>query len=143
MVGLALENVPDALGRLPDDAVIDTFNSTMGQKWPAAKPFIDGIFGKKGHLLHAHGHNLAAAPLPGAGFRVLHDDVKSLMQSIKAPMPTIISPTAPSPPQRNMYVPYVSLSCASVSQITVASISRSRGVHASSVVKSIKRLAID
>ena len=82
MVGLALENVPDALGRLPDDAVIDTFNSTMGQKWPAAKPFIDGIFGKKGQRLDAHGHNLAAAPLPGAGFRVLHDDVKRLMQSI-------------------------------------------------------------
>jgi hypothetical protein len=82
MVGLALENVPCPLGGLSDDAVIDTFNSTMGQKWPAARPFIGGFFGKNGRQLDAYGHNLASAPLPGAGFRILHDNVKSLMQSV-------------------------------------------------------------
>ena len=54
MVGLGLENVPDPLGMLSDDAVIDTFNSAMGQKWPAAKSFIGGLFGKNGQQLDAH-----------------------------------------------------------------------------------------
>lgn len=40
MSGLALENVPDAIGRLGDDAIIDTFASCMGQKWPAARQYM-------------------------------------------------------------------------------------------------------
>ena len=82
MSGLALENVPDSLGRLSDDAIIDTFASYMGQKWPAAREHVGNYFGKGGEQLDEYGHNLAAARLPGAGFRVLHNDAVHLTRSM-------------------------------------------------------------
>ena len=78
MSGLALENVPDSLGRLSDDAIIDTFASCMGQVWPAAREHVGNYFGKNGEQLDEYGHNLAAARLPGAGFRILHNDAVHL-----------------------------------------------------------------
>lgn len=82
MTGLALENVPDDLGRLSDDAIIDTFASAMGQPWPAAREHVGSSFGKDGEQLDEHGHNLAAARLPGAGFRVLHNEAVCLTRAI-------------------------------------------------------------
>ena len=80
--GLALENVPDSVGWLPNDAVVDTFASYMGQPWPGAREHRGNFFGKNGEELDEYGHNLASARLPGVGFRLLHNNVTSLMVDI-------------------------------------------------------------
>ena len=63
-------------------AIIDTFASCMGQPWPAAREHVGNYFGKNGEQLDEYGHNLAAARLPGAGFRILHNDAVHLTRSI-------------------------------------------------------------
>ena len=83
MSGFALENVPDPLV-VSATMLFDTFASCMGQEWPAAREHVNNsFFGMSGDQLDEYGNNLAFAWLPGAGFRVLHNEVTHLVHSIQ------------------------------------------------------------
>ena len=51
----------------------------LGKPRPLMTPLVGRYFGRKGAQLDAHGANLAAAPLPGYGWRVLLGTLQHLV----------------------------------------------------------------
>ena len=54
----------------------------LGQPDPIISPLAGRYFGKRGRRLDQYGANLAADPLPGGGFRTIHNSIQSLVQSM-------------------------------------------------------------
>ena len=58
------------------------FTTYLGQECPVFGPLAGRYFGHKATKLDKYGINLAAAPLPGQGHRVLHNNLQSMVQAM-------------------------------------------------------------
>ena len=70
---------PNAMGHLGNDEFVLVFTRYMGQKNYITRSMEGLYFGKKGFQVNANATTLCCASLPGGGFRVLHDKVKTLI----------------------------------------------------------------
>ena len=73
--GMFLLSPPDRLGYIESPVFQVAVATSLGQPCPLMAPLVGRFFGKAGSQLDEHGANLAAAPLPGYGWRVLHDAI--------------------------------------------------------------------
>ena len=70
---------PNAMGHLGNDEFVLAVMRCIGQLNYIIRSMEGLYFGKKGERVNAHATNLCCAPLPGGGFRILHDQVKTLI----------------------------------------------------------------
>jgi hypothetical protein len=73
---------PDGIGFIKDCEFRSIVATYLGQPDPNLASLVGRYFGKKGKQLDDHGANLASESLPGGGFRRIHNNIQSLIQSM-------------------------------------------------------------
>ena len=77
-----LHSPPDHIGYMENETLRMGFARYLGQPCPVMAPMVGRFFGNAGQKLDKYGRNLAAANLPGQGFRTLHNAIQDMMVSI-------------------------------------------------------------
>jgi len=70
---------PNAMGHMGNEVFVLAITRYFGQQNYISRSMEGLYFGKKGDRVDAFASNLCCASLPGGGFRVLHDQVKTLI----------------------------------------------------------------
>ncbi|EJK53201.1 hypothetical protein THAOC_27416 [Thalassiosira oceanica] len=70
---------PNAMGHMNNEEFVLAITRYFGQQNFISRSMEGLYFGKNGDRVDAFGSNLCCASLPGGGFRVLHDQVKTLI----------------------------------------------------------------
>ncbi|EJK51810.1 hypothetical protein THAOC_28987 [Thalassiosira oceanica] len=70
---------PDAMGHMGNEAFVIAVTRYFGQSSYITRSMAGLYFGKKGEQVNENATNLCCAHLPGGGFRILHDQVKTLI----------------------------------------------------------------
>ena len=73
---------PDHFGFIENNLFREVFATHLGQASPAIHSYVGGFFGKRGERVDKYGANLASGALPGNGFRLLHNTIQRLLQSM-------------------------------------------------------------
>ena len=73
---------PDHFVVIENNLFREVFVTHLGQASPAIHSYVGGFFGKRGERVDKYGANLASAALPGNGFRLLHNTIQRLLQSM-------------------------------------------------------------
>ena len=72
----------DDIGYIPNDLYPSIWAQHLGVPDPAFAGFEDFYYGTKGEKVDAYGNNLAAAALPGKGFKRFHNDLQYLLSQL-------------------------------------------------------------
>ena len=81
-----LTALPDVLGIINDDAILECFHQHLGLHSPAMKPYVDTphYIGRKGREMEVdvYGDVVARAMMPGGDFIKSHEELKRMMAAI-------------------------------------------------------------
>ena len=77
-----LHSPPDHFGFMEDPVFQHGFANYLGQPCPLVAPLVGMYFGSAGKQIDEYGANLAAAALPGMGWKALHDSLEATVQQM-------------------------------------------------------------